>query len=121
MIDHYDAGNIFARILRKEIPCHVVQETEHTLTFQDIHPSAPIHWLMIPKGSYCTAGDFFANASDAEILDWSHSLASLIQRHGLEEPGYRCTTNAGAFGQQEVPHFHLHILSDALKTPCEMP
>lgn len=112
MTQNYKKNNIFAKILRKEIPCNIVQETDHTLIFQDVHPQAPVHWLMIPKGSYRTAGDFFQNAQPEEVIDWTKSLALIIKTFDLEKTGYRLISNAGEFGQQEVPHFHVHILSD---------
>ncbi|MDT1063701.1 histidine triad nucleotide-binding protein [Paracoccus sp. CPCC 101403] len=109
----YDESNIFARILRGEIPNQTVLETEHTLAFRDIRPQAPVHVLVIPKGAYVSYDDFAANASDAEILDFNRAVARLTRELGVDldsGQGFRAITNAGAHGVQEVPHFHLHIL-----------
>ncbi|HWL56045.1 MAG TPA: HIT domain-containing protein [Paracoccus sp. (in: a-proteobacteria)] len=109
----YDDKNIFARILRGEIPSQKVLETEHSFAFRDIAPKAPVHVLLIPKGAYVSYDDFAANASDAEILDFTRALARLTQELGVDlgqGQGFRAITNAGPDGVQEVPHFHLHIL-----------
>ena len=110
----YDDQNIFAKILRGEIPNDTVAETEHTLAFNDIGPKAPIHILVIPKGSYVTLDHFHAKASDAEILDFARTTARIIGDNGLAPGaggnGYRVIGNAGEHGLQEVPHYHLHIL-----------
>jgi len=109
----YDEKNIFARILRGEIPSQKVLETEHSFAFRDIAPKAPVHVLLIPKGAYVSYDDFAANASDAEILDFMRALARLTRELGVDldqGQGYRAITNAGPDGVQEVPHFHLHIL-----------
>lgn len=109
----YDDNNIFARILRKEIPNDTVLETPHTLVFRDIAPQAPVHVLVIPKGAYVSYDDFAQNASDAEILDFNRTVARVAQdlKVALDNgQGFRAITNSGAHGVQEVPHFHLHIL-----------
>jgi histidine triad (HIT) family protein len=106
----YDTNNIFAKILRKEIPCNPVVETPHTLAFNDIAPQAPTHILIIPKDAYVTYGDFINNASPEEILDFNQTIATLIEQNGLNEAGYRIISNAGEHGGQEVPHFHVHLL-----------
>ena len=109
----YDDGNIFARILRGEIPNRTVLETEHTLAFEDIHPQAPVHVLVIPKGAYVSYDHFAREASDAEILDFNRTVARVTERFGLTvdgSPGFRAISNAGEHAHQEVPHFHLHIL-----------
>jgi histidine triad (HIT) family protein len=110
----YDDGNIFARILRGEIPNRTVLETEHTLAFHDIRPHAPVHVLVIPKGRYVTYDHFGAEASDAEIADFTRAVARLCAELGVapdrDGPGYRIIANAGPEGGQEVPHFHVHIL-----------
>lgn len=109
----YDDNNIFARILRKEIPNDTVLETEHTLVFRDIAPQAPVHVLVIPKGPYVSYDDFVLNGSDAEILDFNRAVARVTQdlKVSLDSgEGFRAITNSGAHGVQEVPHFHLHIL-----------
>lgn len=109
----YDDSNIFARILRGEIPNKTVLETEHTLAFEDIRPQAPVHVLVIPKGAYVSYDDFAANAADAEILDFTRAVARLTRDLGVDLDvgrGFRAIANAGEHGLQEVPHFHLHIL-----------
>jgi histidine triad (HIT) family protein len=107
----YDTNNIFARILRGEIPNNTVLETEHTLAFRDIAAQAPDHVLLIPKGPYVTYAHFCAEASDAEIIDFTRAVAKICVDLGIEEDGFRAITNAGKHGVQEVPHFHLHILA----------
>ncbi|KJS41911.1 HIT domain-containing protein [Roseovarius sp. BRH_c41] len=110
----YDAQNIFARILRGEIPNNTVLETAHTLAFHDIQPQAPVHVLVIPKGSYASYDHFAAEASDAEIVDFNRTVAEVCRMTGVHlgegGQGFRAITNAGEHGVQEVPHYHLHIL-----------
>ena len=110
----YDDQNIFAKILRGEIPNKTVMETEHTLAFEDIRPQAPNHVLVIPKGRYVCFDDFAANASDAEIVDFHRTAAAICAGLGIAPgdggAGYRTISNAGESGVQEVPHYHLHIL-----------
>ena len=109
----YDDTNIFARILRNEIPNDTVAENDHALAFRDIRPQAPIHVLVIPKGRYVSYDDFAANASDAEIVGFNRLVAQVAKAEGLAldvGQGFRAITNAGAHGVQEVPHFHLHLL-----------
>ncbi|MCU0802514.1 MAG: HIT domain-containing protein [Rhodobacteraceae bacterium] len=105
----YDPQNIFARILRGEIPNKTVMETPHTLAFHDIAPQAPVHVLVIPKGAYVTFDHFAAEASDAEIADFHRTCAKIVAMMDLGA-GYRVISNAGGDGGQEVPHYHLHIL-----------
>ncbi|MDJ0640504.1 MAG: HIT domain-containing protein [Paracoccaceae bacterium] len=110
----YDDQNIFAKILRGEIPNNTVKETDHTLAFKDIHPQAPDHVLVIPKGSYVTADDFALSASDAEIIDFWRVFGEICTKLGVSPDngnGYRIISNAGEDGVQEVPHFHMHILA----------
>ena len=111
----YDPTNIFARILRGEIPNRTVLDTAHTLAFRDIAPKAPDHVLVIPKGAYVTYDHFCAQASEAEIVDFSRAVAKVVALIGAEAhgsgKGFRAITNAGENGVQEVPHFHLHILA----------
>ncbi|MGX0974436.1 histidine triad (HIT) family protein [Roseovarius sp. MBR-51] len=110
----YDAQNIFARILRGEIPNKTVLETAHTLAFHDIQPQAPVHVLVIPKGAYASYDHFAAEASDAEIVDFNRAVAEVCRMTGVHlgegGQGFRAITNAGDHGVQEVPHYHLHIL-----------
>lgn len=105
----YDDGNIFARILRGEIPCRKVTENAHALAFHDINPQAPVHVLVIPKGSWVSAADFCAGASEAEIAGFWRLVGQVAKDQGLEARGYRLLTNMGDDGGQEVPHFHVHI------------
>lgn len=105
----YDPGNVFARILRGEIPCKRVHETDHTLAFHDINPQAPVHVLVIPKGAYRSWADFSAQASEAEIAGFVRAVGETAKLLGLEEPGYRLLANAGVHAHQEVPHLHVHI------------
>ncbi len=107
----YDPTNVFARILRGEIPSKTVMETPHTLVFHDLRPQAPVHVLVIPKGAYVTYDHFAAEASADELVDFHRTAAKVCQMLGLAgAEGYRGITNAGVNGLQEVPHFHLHIL-----------
>lgn len=105
----YDDQNIFAKILRGEIPSKKVFENEFALAFHDIAPQAPVHVLVIPKGRYVSWADFSANASDAEIGGFVRAVGQVARDLGLEEPGYRLLANAGVHAHQEVPHLHVHI------------
>lgn len=105
----YDDANVFARILRGEIPSKKVHEDEHALAFHDINPQAPVHVLVIPKGRYVSLADFAAQASEAEIAGFWRVVGKVAKDLGLEGGGYRVLTNMGADGGQEVPHFHVHI------------
>ena len=105
----YDDTNIFARILRGEIPAKKVYEDDHALAFHDIMPRAPIHILVIPKGPYASWDDFSARASDAEIAGFVRAVGKVARENGLVEPGYRLLANTGAHGGQEVPHLHVHL------------
>ena len=110
----YDDQNIFAKILRGEIPNDTVIETDHTLAFNDINPQAPHHVLVIPKGAYVTADHFSNEASDVEITDFWRTYGAICRDLGVTPDagaGYRIISNAGVDGVQEVPHFHLHILA----------
>lgn len=106
----YDTNNIFAKILRGEIPCKKVYEDPHVLAFHDIRPQAPVHVLVIPKGAYASFDDFHEKASDAEIAALGRAVGKVARMTGLAESGYRVISNAGVDGHQEVPHLHLHVL-----------
>lgn len=106
----YDQNNVFAKILRGEIPCTKLHESVHTFAFRDIHPLAPTHILVIPKGAYENAADFGANATPEEITDFWRSVAGIVKGENLQN-GYRLVTNTGEHADQSVPHFHLHILA----------
>jgi diadenosine tetraphosphate (Ap4A) HIT family hydrolase len=105
----YDDSNIFARILRGEIPCRKVHEDEHALAFHDIAPAAPVHILVIPKGAYVSWDDFSERAPEAEIAGFVRAVGQVAREHGLVEPGYRLLANVGGHGGQEVPHLHVHL------------
>jgi histidine triad (HIT) family protein len=107
----YDDGNIFARILRGEIPSTTVYEDEHTLAFNDINPLAPTHILVIPKGAYVSWDDFSARGSDEEIAAFVRAVGKIAREAGLVESGYRLLANAGLNAGQEVPHLHVHIFA----------
>lgn len=109
----YDANNIFARILRGEIPCQKVYEDEYVLAFNDISPQKPVHILVIPKGAYVSHDDFSARASDTEIAAFTRAVGEIARTAGVAESGYRLIANAGINGGQEVPHYHVHILGGA--------
>ena len=107
----YDVNNIFAKILRKEIPCEKVYEDEFSLFFKDINPQAKIHILAIPKFQCTTFSDFLKNAENEIISSFFKSVQLVIDDLNIEENGYRLITNSGEDGGQEVPHFHIHILA----------
>lgn len=106
----YDDNNIFAKILREEIPCDKVFEDTYALAFKDISPVAPIHVLVIPKGPYVSISDFAKRASDVEIVGFYKAAAHVAEQLGVTENGFRTIANTGSDGGQEVPHFHLHII-----------
>ena len=105
----YDEGNIFARILRGELPCNKVHEDEFSLAFHDIRPQAPVHVLVIPKGPYVSWDDFTAKAGDGEVAGFMRSVGHVTRMLELDGPGYRLMVNMGGNGHQEVPHLHVHI------------
>ncbi len=105
----YDPDNIFAKILRGEIPCQKVYEDDWVLAFHDIAPQAPVHILVIPKGAYVGWDDFSAKASPEEIAGLVRAVGNVAREQGLVEPGYRLLANLGAHGGQEVPHLHVHL------------
>ena len=105
----YDDNNIFARILRGELPCNKVYEDEHAFAFHDINPLAPVHILVIPKGQYVSWDDFSEKASDAEIAGFTRAVGKIARDAELVTKGYRVLANVGQRAGQEVPHLHLHI------------
>src|SRR6476469_4708708 len=105
----YDPSNIFARILRGEIPCRKVYEDEWALAFHDINPLAPVHVLIIPKGAYVSLADFTANGSDAELVGFLRAVGTVARQLGVEDAGYRVLANHGDHAHQEVPHLHVHL------------
>ena len=106
----YDDGNVFARILRKEIPNKTVHEDDYVLAFHDLRPQAPVHVLVIPKGRYVSADDFGANAPAEMVVAFWRAVSRIAADLGLADTGYRLIANHGANSHQEVPHFHVHIL-----------
>lgn len=114
----YDPSNIFAKILRKELPCKAIFENEHVLAFHDLYPKAPVHILVIPKGSYMHYADFCANASAEEIVSYFKAIEQIAKAQGLDQNGYRLISNCGEHAHQEVPHFHTHLCGGKLlKSP----
>lgn len=109
----YDDSNVFARVLRGELPCQKVYENEHALAFHDINPLAPTHVLVVPKGAYVSMADFSAKASSDEIAGFFRAVGETAQRLGVVESGYRLLANSGPDANQEVAHFHVHIFGGA--------
>jgi|TARA_X000000368_G_C22919122_1_gene662225 histidine triad (HIT) family protein len=111
----YDKENIFAKIIRGEIPCDKIYEDDYALSFEDIRPQAPSHALIIPKGEYTDVNDFSANASNEEIVGFNRAIAIVADKLGISEQsggnGYRLIANAGKDSHQEVPHLHFHLLA----------
>lgn len=107
----YDPDNIFARILRDEIPSKRVYEDDFAIAFHDINPQAPQHILVIPRGAYVSWDDFSARGSDAEIAGFVRAVGAVARQAGMVEPGYRLLANIGVDGGQEVPHLHVHVFA----------
>ena len=105
----YDPSNVFARILRGEIPCKKVHENGHALAFHDINPQTRVHVLVIPKGTYVSSDDFATKASDAEIGDFFRAVGEVARLLKVDASGYRILANHGRDAHQEVPHFHIHV------------
>jgi histidine triad (HIT) family protein len=116
----YDDKNIFARILRGELPCNNVYEDEWALAFHDINPQAPVHILVIPKGAYVSWDDFSARASANEIAGFIRAVGQVARDLGLPAPGYRLLANVGGHGGQEVPHLHVHLFGGQWLGPMLM-
>lgn len=107
----YDESNIFARILRGELPCNKVYEDDYSLAFHDINPQAPTHILVIPKGPYVSWDDFSERASEAEIAGFVRAVGIVARDLGLVAPGYRLLANVGLDSHQEIPHLHVHLFA----------
>ncbi|MFQ6017817.1 MAG: histidine triad nucleotide-binding protein [Kiloniellaceae bacterium] len=107
----YDENNVFARIIRGEIPCDKVYEDDHVLAFHDINPQTPTHVLVLPKGPYVSFDDFSEKASEEEIAAFVRAVGKIARAQGVVDSGYRILANTGAHANQEVPHFHLHIFA----------
>lgn len=106
----YDVNNIFAKILREEIPCKKISENEFYLAFHDIQPRAPIHALVIPKLAYLNVYDFHQKATLEEIIGFYKGINQVIELLALKQQGFRMISNCGIYGGQEVPHYHIHLL-----------
>ena len=106
----YDEQNVFAKILRGEIPSSTIYEDEHCLCFADVNPQAPVHILVIPKGAYVDWNDFAATASAEEITAFIRAIRRGAEKTGIVDSGYRVISNIGQHGHQEVPHLHMHVL-----------
>ncbi len=117
----YDHDNIFARILRGEIPCAKVFEDEHVLAFNDIAPQAPVHVLVIPRGAYVSFADFVRRASGDEVTAFFRAAGLVASQLGLDEPGYRLLSNVGDDAHQQVAHFHLHLFGGRKLGPMLTP
>ena len=113
----YDNNNIFARILRGEIPCDKVYEDDFALAFNDINPARPVHLLVIPKGPYVSLDDFTEKGSPEELAGYLKAVGTVARQAGVSESGYRIIGNTGDHGHQEVPHLHIHILGGAPSGP----
>ena len=107
----YDDQNVFAKVLRGEIPNRTVYEDEWALAFHDINPQAPLHVLVIPKGAYVSWDDFSATASEAEIAGFVRAVGTVARDLGLAQPGYRLLANVGLDSHQEIPHLHVHLFA----------
>ena len=107
----YDDQNVFAKVLRGEIPSKRVYESPHSIAFHDIAPQAPTHILVIPRGAYVSWDDFSARASDTEIADFVRAVGAVARAAGLVEPGYRILANVGQDAHQEIAHLHVHIFA----------
>lgn len=106
----YDSSNIFARIIRGELPCDKVYEDDRILAFRDISPLAPVHILVIPKESYVSMDDFTAKAPAETVAHFFKTVGDIAREQGVDKGGYRLIANHGADANQEVPHFHFHII-----------
>ena len=107
----YDKNNIFAKILREEIPCKKVYENDHVLAFHDVNPQKKVHVLVIPKGKFINLDDFNNKASEKEIVELNKAITHVSSLLGTKDKGYRTLTNIGSDGGQEVPHLHFHIFA----------
>lgn len=116
----YDPDNIFAKILRGDIPCSKVYEDDFVLAFDDISPKAPVHTLVIPKGPYLSITEMAADGKDEEIAALFRTIATVAKMKGITEGGYRVIANTGADGGQEVPHLHFHLVGGAPVGPMLM-
>lgn len=116
----YDPNNVFAKILRGEIPCKKVYESEYALAFYDVNPKAPVHVLVIPKAPFVSIADFSIGATPDEVTGFFRAVGETVKILGVEEDGFRTIANTGFNGGQEVPHFHIHILAGRALGPMVM-
>ena len=107
----YDDTNIFAKIIRGEIPCRKIDENDYALAFYDAYPKTPIHILVIPKNAYSDSVDFYQRAGDTEIAEFYRLIGRVIDGLDIRQNGFRLVSNSGKDAHQEVPHFHVHILA----------
>ena len=114
----YDKNNVFARILRQELPASIVYEDEYALACHDLYPHAPIHVLVIPKGEFVSFSDFATHASPDLIIGLTRAIHQVAKLLNLEENGFRLVVNQGTHGGQDVPHYHVHILGGAPLPSC---
>ena len=117
----YDSKNVFAKIIRKEIPARIIKESTHSLAFYDAFPKAKIHALVIPKGAYINLHDFCANAPTEELRDFWKTVNDVIDVLDISTNGFRMISNSGTQGGQEVPHFHIHLLGGQTLGPMLSP
>ena len=117
----YDDNNVFAKILRGEVPCRKIYEDESVLAFHDVNPQAPVHALVIPKGRYLDFVDFTAQAAPEEIAGFYRAVALVTEQVGVAQNGYRLIANIGPDSHQEVPHYHVHILGGRKLGPMLTP
>lgn len=113
----YDANNVFAKILRGEIPCSKIYEDDYAVAFPDLYPKAPVHLLVIPKGPYVSFDGFMAEADPDEVAGFFRAVRQLAHQAGLADAGYRLITNIGRHAHQDIPHFHVHIVGGASLGP----
>lgn len=106
----YSSDNVFYKIIHKELNTDLVLEGKHFIAINDIRPKAPVHVLIIPKNNYVDYTDFVKNATPEEIIDFNQAIVKVVDLMKLQEGGYRLISNSGKFGQQEVPHMHVHVL-----------
>lgn len=110
-MESYDKNNIFAKIIREEVPCKKIYEDEAMLCFENIRKEADVHWLMVPKGEYVCFDDFMSKADSGVVLKFFQAIRQIAHDHGLDKRGYKLVTNNGASVGQSVFHFHVHLLS----------
>ena len=120
-IGEYDDGNVFARILRDELPSRRIYEDAYAVAFQDIAPLAPVHVLVIPRGRYVSLADFAAKGTETELAGFFRAVGTVARQLGLDEAGWRILANVGQSAGQEVPHFHVHLFAGRPLGPMLVP